>query len=66
MTTTDRDRAHVLWRQADELKKKAKWLRDDADAIDRAAERLSRMAAAVADGREQDILEAALSIGGSS
>lgn len=38
-------------------------MRDEAAQLDRAAERFHRMAAAIADGREDEIVEAALSVG---
>ena len=50
----------VLWRQADDLRAKARRIRDEAAALDRAAERLHRMAAAIADGRDDDLVEIAL------
>jgi hypothetical protein len=64
MTTTDRDRAHVLWREADDLRKKARWLRDDAERIEETARRMDTLAAAIADGRAQDELNAAMEMGG--
>lgn len=66
MTTTDRDRAHVLWREADDLRKKARWLRDDAERIEETARRMDDLASAIADGREKDELHAALRMGGPS
>lgn len=52
-----------LWRQSDKLRKRAKQMRDEAAALDRAAERLHRMAAAIQDGREDDLVSIALTVG---
>lgn len=61
--TAANDRARSLWGQSDRLRERARQTRAEADALGRAAERLHGMAAAIADGRDDDLVEEALSVG---
>lgn len=58
--------AQSLWRTADTFREKSRRLRQEADQLDRAAERMYRLGAALADGCEDGIVEAALAVGRSS
>jgi hypothetical protein len=61
---SDRERASSLWKQADNLREKGKRLRSEGDSLIRAADRLNAFAAAIADGREQDVREIAKDMAG--
>lgn len=61
--TVSGDRAAALFREADRLVERARDVRAEAEALDRAARRLHAMAAAIADGRDDEIAEIALDIG---
>jgi hypothetical protein len=50
------ERARSLWDESERLRVKAAQLRDEAAATDRASARLHRMAAAIADGRDDDLI----------
>ena len=67
MASTDKtlrtERARALWAESDRLRVRAAQKRDEAEALARAAERLYRMAAAINDGRDDDLVSEALSVG---
>lgn len=52
--TDQSQRAEAMFRQSDILHEKARRMRVEADALERAAGRFFEMAAAIADGREDD------------
>jgi hypothetical protein len=58
-TSVRADRAKPFWRESDRLYDKAKQMRAEADALDRSAKHLYRMACAVADGRDGDFTKEA-------
>jgi hypothetical protein len=49
-----RARAQALWREADVLRRRANARRMEANSLAREAERLNALAAAVADGRDEN------------
>ena len=57
---SDRDQAAALGRQADDLRAKGECLKVQGEALCRAAERLNAFAAAIADGRADDVAEIAM------
>ncbi len=48
-----------MWREAATARQKARWLRDDADRLQKFADDCEALAAAIADGREDEYVQLA-------